>query len=140
MAKSKSKSKKGTTSKKNKPALWKRIVARIKAGSKGGKPGQWSARKAQLAVAAYKKAGGGYVGKKSKKNSLSKWTKQKWRTASGKKSSETGEAYAPSKTISKLKSTAKGRKKLAAANRKKRAATKAGKQYAKHGLHKGKKR
>ena len=128
------------TAKKTNESLWKRIVARIKAGSKGGKPGQWSARKAQLAVAAYKKAGGGYVGKKSKKNSLSKWTKQKWRTASGKKSSETGEAYAPSKTISKLKSTAKGRKKLAAANRKKRAATKAGKQYAKHGLHKGKKR
>jgi hypothetical protein len=136
----KSKPKKGTTSKKNKPALWKKIVARIKAGSKGGKPGQWSARKAQLAVAAYKKAGGGYIGKKSKKNSLSKWTKQKWRTPSGKKSSETGEVYAPSKTISKLKSTSKGRKKLASANRKKKAATKAGKQHARHGLHKGKKR
>ena len=60
--------------------------------------------------------------------------------ASGKKSSETGEVYAPSKTISKLKSTASGRKKLAAANKKKRAATKAGKQHASHGVHKGKKR
>ena len=77
--------------------------------------------------------------KKSQK-SLKNWTKQKWRTASGKKSSETGEVYAPSKTISKLKSTKKGRKKLAAANAKKRAATKAGKQHAKHGLHKGKNR
>ena len=52
--------------------------------------------------------------------SLKKWTKQKWRTPSGKKSSKTGEVYAPSATIKKLKSTAAGRKKLAAANKKKR--------------------
>jgi predicted component of type VI protein secretion system len=77
--------------------------------------------------------------KKSQK-SLKRWTGQKWRTASGKKSSETGEVYAPAKTIKKLKSTKSGRAKLATANRKKRAATKKGKQYAKHGLHKGKKR
>jgi hypothetical protein len=126
--------------KKKNQALWNRIKARIRAGSKGGRPGQWSARKAQLAVLAYKKAGGGYSGKKSSKNSLKKWTKQKWRTPSGKKSSETGEVYAPSKAIKKLKSTAKGRKKLRAANRKKRAATRKGKQHARHGLHKGKKR
>jgi hypothetical protein len=78
--------------------------------------------------------------KKKTQKSLERWTKQKWRTASGKKSSETGEVYAPAKTISKLKSTAAGRRKLAAANRKKKAATKKGKQHAKHGLHKGKKR
>ena len=48
--------------------------------------------------------------------------------------------YAPKKTIAKLKSTKKGKAKLAAANKKKRAATKKGKQHAKHGLHKGKKR
>lgn len=77
--------------------------------------------------------------KKSQK-SLKKWTKQKWTTPSGKKSSETGEVYAPKKTIDKLKSTAAGRKKLAAANKKKRQATAKGKQHAKHGLHKGKKR
>ncbi len=77
------------------------------------------------------------MAKTKQQKSLDRWTKQKWRTPSGKKSSETGEVYAPSRTISKLKSTAKGRKKLAAANRKKRAATKAGKQHAKHGLHKG---
>jgi len=80
------------------------------------------------------------MGLTKKQKSLKRWTKQKWRTASGKKSSETGEVYAPSKTISKLKSTKKGRSKLAAANKKKRAATKAGKQHAKHGLHKKKKR
>ncbi len=43
-----------------KPALRKRIFNRIKAGGKGGAPGQWSARKAQMMAKAYKKAGGGY--------------------------------------------------------------------------------
>ena len=49
-------------SKYTKPALRERIKKRITAGSKGGKPGQWSARKAQMVAAAYKKAGGGYKG------------------------------------------------------------------------------
>ena len=75
---------------------------------------------------------------KKGQKSLKKWTKQEWTTASGKKSSETGEVYAPKKTIESLKSSPKGRKKLAAANRKKREATKKGKQHARHGLHKGK--
>jgi len=43
-----------------KPALRKRLFKQIMAGSKGGKPGQWSARKAQLLAKAYKDAGGGY--------------------------------------------------------------------------------
>ena len=43
-----------------KPEMRKRMFSAIKAGSKGGKPGQWSARKAQLLAARYKKAGGGY--------------------------------------------------------------------------------
>jgi len=43
-----------------KPTMRKAMFNRIKAGSKGGKPGQWSARKAQLLASSYKKAGGGY--------------------------------------------------------------------------------
>ena len=43
-----------------KPTMRKNLVAKVKAGSKGGKPGQWSARKAQLLASEYKKAGGGY--------------------------------------------------------------------------------
>ena len=77
---------------------------------------------------------------KKSQQSLKRWTEQKWRTASGKKSSETGEVYAPEATIKRLKSSPSGRKKLAAANRKKREATRKGKQHARHGLHKGKKR
>jgi hypothetical protein len=43
-----------------KPALRRRIFNRIKRGDKGGKKGEWSARKAQMVAAAYKRAGGGY--------------------------------------------------------------------------------
>ena len=43
-----------------KPTMRKNLFNRIKSGSKGGKPGQWSARKAQLLASEYKKAGGGY--------------------------------------------------------------------------------
>ena len=66
--------------------MWKRIVAAVKAGTKGGRAGQWSARKAQIAVARYKKSGGGYRGAKKSSNSLSKWSRQKWRTSDGKPS------------------------------------------------------
>ena len=43
-----------------KPTMRKRLFNKIKAGSKGGTPGQWSARKAQMLAQQYKKAGGGY--------------------------------------------------------------------------------
>lgn len=92
--------------KRSNPKLWKRIVRSVKKGKKGGKSNQWSARKAQLAVQKYKKAGGGYLGRKSSKNSLAKWTKQKWRTKSGKNSvvgkGATGERYLPTKAIKEL--------------------------------------
>ena len=43
-----------------KPAMRKRLFEQIKAGGKGGKPGQWSARKAQMLAKQYKAKGGGY--------------------------------------------------------------------------------
>jgi len=43
-----------------KPTMRKRLFNRIKAGTKGGNAGQWSARKAQRVAREYKKAGGGY--------------------------------------------------------------------------------
>lgn len=63
--------------------------------------------------------------KKSQK-SLKKWTEQKWRTKSGKKSSKTGERYLPEKAIKALSS-----KEYAATTRKKREDTKKGKQHSK---------
>ena len=43
-----------------KPGMRKSLFESIKAGGKGGAPGQWSARKAQMLAMKYKKAGGGY--------------------------------------------------------------------------------
>ena len=63
--------------------------------------------------------------RKSQK-SLKKWTKQKWRTKSGKKSSETGERYLPTSAIKSLSSS-----EYAAPTRKKREDTAKGKQHSK---------
>ena len=58
--KSKSKSRVNEAGNYTKPSMRKRLFEKIKAGSRGGKPGQWSARKAQLLAKEYKDAGGGY--------------------------------------------------------------------------------
>tara|TARA_Y100001937_G_C7061814_1_gene304083 strand:+ start:436 stop:684 length:249 start_codon:yes stop_codon:yes gene_type:complete len=63
---------------------------------------------------------------KKSQRSLKAWTKQKWRTKSGKKSSETGERYLPSAAIKALSSS-----EYAATSRKKREDTKKGKQHSK---------
>lgn len=112
-----------------KPGLRERLKNQIMSGSKGGKPGQWSARKAQLLAQAYKKAGGGYSGSKtSKQKSLSKWTKEDWGTKSGKPSTQgakaTGERYLPKKARAALSSAEYARTSAA-----KRAGTRAGKQF-----------
>ena len=63
---------------------------------------------------------------KKSQRSLKSWTKQKWRTKSGKPSGKTGERYLPEKAIKALSS-----KEYAATTRKKRADTKKGKQHSK---------
>lgn len=73
------------------------------------------------------------AGLQDSQKSLKKWTKQEWTTPSGKKSSETGEVYLPKKKIERLKSTDKGKKRLARANRIKRKGSKKGKQFTSHG-------
>lgn len=110
-------------------AKWKRIVASVKAGDKGGKPGQWSARKAQLASQRYQKSGGGYKGPKTEaQKSLSKWTREDWGTKSGKPSVQgpeaTGERYLP-----KAARQALSAKEYAATTRAKREGMAEGKQF-----------
>jgi hypothetical protein len=114
-----------SSAKKSNPAKWKRIVAAVKAGTKGGRAGQWSARKAQIATARYKKSGGGYKGAKKKSNSLSKWSKQKWRTSDGKKSGGK-KRYLPDAAWKALSPAEKR-----ATNRAKAAGNKKGKQFVK---------
>jgi len=110
------------------PAKWKRIVSAVKASDKGGSPGQWSARKAQLATQRYQKSGGGYKGPKDPDNSLSRWTKEEWGTKSGKPSTQgpraTGERYLPKAAREKLTPS-----EYAATTRSKREGTKRGQQY-----------
>ena len=83
------------TAEKTDPKLWEKVKTKVTKGDKGGKPGQWSARKAQLAVHDYKAAGGGYKGKKDPHNHLAEWTAEEWGTKSGKESGQTGERYLP---------------------------------------------
>ena len=83
------------TAEKSDPALWEQVKAEITAGAKGGKAGQWSARKAQMAVQEYKKRGGGYPGERDRHNHLHEWTEEEWGTKSGHASLETGERYLP---------------------------------------------
>ena len=107
--------------KKRDPKKW--AAAKAKALRKMGKH---SARAMQLATKCYQKAGGTYSGKKKPSNKLSKWTKQKWTTKSGKPSGKTGERYLPKKAIKALSS-----KEYAATTRAKRKGTAAGKQFVK---------
>jgi hypothetical protein len=114
-----------------KPELRERIKNRVLAGTKGGKAGQWSARKAQIVAQEYKKAGGGYTGSKtSKQKSLSKWTKEDWGTKSGKPSTQgkdaTGERYLPKKAREKLSAA-----EYAKTSEKKREDLRKGKQFSK---------
>ena len=106
------------------PALWEKIKKRVTAGDKGGDKGEWSARKAQLAVAEYKKAGGGYAGHKDPHNSLTEWTEEEWGTRSGKPSGETHERYLPKDARAALTD-----KDYARTTAKKRADTAKGKQF-----------
>jgi hypothetical protein len=106
------------------PELWEKVKKRVTAGNKGGDKGEWSARKAQLAVAEYKKAGGGYRGNKDPHNHLTEWTREEWGTKSGKESGETGERYLPKKAREALSD-----KEYRRTTARKRADTRKGKQF-----------
>lgn len=110
-----------------KPELRERIKNRIMAGSRGGKPGQWSARKAQLLAMEYRKAGGGYKGGKRKnQRSLDKWTSEKWTTSDGKPAIRKGGTtrYLPKKAWANLTPAERE-----ATNRKKREGSRLGRQF-----------
>jgi hypothetical protein len=79
------------------PELRARLKEEIKAGDRGGRPGQWSARKSQLLATEYEKAGGGYQheGRRTEtQQHLEEWTKQDWHTADGDADARTGDGTA----------------------------------------------
>ena len=115
------------TAKKTDPKLWEKVKDEITKGDKGGKPGQWSARKAQMASQEYQKRGGGYEGDgPDDDNSLKEWTEEDWGTKSGKRSEDTGERYLPKEARENL-SDEEYRRTTA----KKREDTEKGKQFSK---------
>ena len=114
------------TAKKRDPAKW----ARAKAKAKRKMGGKHSARAMQLAVKYYKDMGGKYSGKKSSKNKLSKWSKQKWDyvvKADKKKPKAKRGRYLPESVRKSLSASEK-----AATNRRKRAASAKGRPKAKY--------
>lgn len=110
------------------PALREKIKRKLKSSSKGGRPGQWSARKSQLLASEYRKAGGGYRGGKAQsQKDLEKWTDEQWQTAEGKTRARHGKTtsrYLPKKAWDKLSPAEKR-----ATDRKKKAASRKGRQF-----------
>ena len=130
--KSSKKSAKKTSAKKNysDPKLREQLKDKITKGDKGGRPGQWSARKAQLLAAEYEKAGGTYTAPRSERQkSLKKWGEEEWHTADGKpaKRGKTMARYLPDKAWDKLTPAEKK-----ATDEKKQSASKKGQQFVKN--------
>ncbi len=78
------------------PDLRERLKEAIKAGDKGGKPGEWSARKSQLLTHEYEAQGGGYKhpGKRTEaQKSLHEWTEEDWTTNDGRVAIRDGETH-----------------------------------------------
>ncbi|MGQ7298211.1 hypothetical protein [Quadrisphaera sp. KR29] len=73
------------------PALRERLKEEVTAGDRGGRPGQWSARKAQLLAHEYEAHGGGYTGgKDADQQHLSQWTDEDWQTSDGSSRARSG--------------------------------------------------
>ena len=110
------------------PDLREQIKEEIKQSDKGGRPGQWSARKSQLLSKEYEKRGGGYKGEKneSQKN-LEKWTEEDWQTQEGDAQARSGDEttrYLPKKAWEKMSDEEKRE-----TEKKKREGSRRGEQY-----------
>lgn len=110
------------------PELRERLKERIRAGTKGGRAGQWSARKSQLLVNEYEKQGGGYVGEKSESaKALEKWQSEEWQTRTGETRARQGaqtRRYLPRRAWEELTPTERAR-----TDQKKRRASRRGQQF-----------
>jgi hypothetical protein len=110
------------------PELREEIKEEIKASDRGGKQGQWSARKSQLLTQEYEKRGGGYKGEKGEsQKDLEKWTEEEWQTREGDADArQDGETkrYLPKKAWENMSEEEKEE-----TERKKREGSKQGQQY-----------
>jgi len=110
------------------PDLRGEIKEEIKASDKGGRPGQWSARKSQLLTREYEKRGGGYKGDKDEnQKNLEKWTDEEWQTQDGDSRARSGDEtarYLPKEAWEKMSDEEKRE-----TEQKKREGSKQGKQH-----------
>ncbi|MEU5790570.1 DUF5872 domain-containing protein [Micromonospora purpureochromogenes] len=111
-----------------KPELRNQIKEELQASDKGGRPGQWSARKSQLLTKEYQKRGGGYQGPKDERQkSLQRWGAEDWQTSNGstraRKGGET-KRYLPKQAWEHLSEDEKR-----ATDAKKREASRSGRQF-----------
>ncbi|MET8307262.1 DUF5872 domain-containing protein [Micromonospora sp. NPDC005173] len=111
-----------------KPELREQIKEEIKASDKGGRQGQWSARKSQLLTQEYKRRGGGFEGPKDERQkSLQRWGNENWQTRQGDTRARRGSTtsrYLPKRAWEQLSDDQKR-----ATDTKKREASRSGKQY-----------
>jgi hypothetical protein len=138
------KSSKNSTDNYTKPGLRDKIKKKVLAGTKGGRAGQWSARKAQLVAHEYEAQGGGYKRPRSSaQKSLQQWGEEHWHTSDSSQAiqGEVTHRYLPDeawKKLSPAQRKATDRKKVAGSKRGKQfvantpAATKARKRATKH--------
>lgn len=125
-----SRSKSASSDNYTKPELREKIKKKVVAGSKGGRPGQWSARKAQLVTTEYKAEGGGFKhGRNKAQKSLKKWGDEKWHTSDRKKATrgKTTHRYLPDKAWKELSPSERK-----ATDRKKVSASRRGRQFVKN--------
>lgn len=111
------------------PDLREKLKQQIMDSDKGGRPGQWSARKSQLLTHEYEKQGGGYKhdDRTRSQQSLSKWTAQDWQTSSGSARARHGKStdrYLPKDAWDKLSPEEKQQ-----TNARKRSGSRKGKQF-----------
>lgn len=111
-----------------KPELREQLKKEIQASDKGGRPGQWSARKSQLLTKEYQRRGGGYEGPKdNRQKSLQRWGAEDWQTREGspraRRNGETSR-YLPKQAWEEL-----SEEQRRATDRKKREASRTGRQF-----------
>ena len=122
--------KKSSSANYTKPKLREKIKKKVVAGSKGGRPGQWSARKAQLVTNEYKAEGGGFKNSRSSaQKSLKSWGEENWHTSDGKRATrgETTHRYLPDKAWKELSPSERK-----STDRKKISGSRRGKQFVKN--------
>lgn len=112
------------------PELRQRLKEQIQASGKGGEPGQWSARKAQLLKQEYEKHGGGYIGGKDREQrDLTEWSQEEWQTRDGEAEARGSEGEETKRYLPKEAWQKMSREEARRTDQRKREASRKGRQF-----------